>query len=126
MIASGNKGGTRGATEGGGVEAIIANAFGGEAIHSGGGDTSTECAVLAEATVINKDEKDVGRAFGRLHRLWKLCWVGIEIGAADLTGEMEVGAWEDVGGGSSGGFRSCDWLHLGFRHSAPSYGFVEF
>ena len=35
MIASGNECGTRGAAEGGGVEAVVAKAFGGEAVHGG-------------------------------------------------------------------------------------------
>ena len=125
MIASGDECGTRGAAEGGGVEAVVAKAFGREAVHRGGGDATAEGAVLAEAAVVDEDEEDVGRTLGGLHGFGELSWVGVEIGAADLPGEMEVRAREDVGCASSGGLRSCDRLHVRFRHSSPQYGLVE-
>ena len=125
MIASGDECGTRGAAEGGGVEAVVANAFGGETVHRGGGNAPAEGAKLAEAAVVDEDEKDVRRAFGGLHGLWELGGVGVEISAADLAGKMEVGAREDVGCASSGGLGSCDRLHVRFRHWFPSYVLVE-
>ncbi len=116
MIASGDERGARGAAESGGVEAVVAKAFGGEAIHGGRGDAAAEGAELAETAVVDQDEQDVGRAFGGLHGFGELCGIGVEIGAADLAGEMEVGAREDVRCAGSGGLRSCDRLHVRFRH----------
>ena len=119
MIASGNECGTRWAAEGGGVEAVVANAFGGEAVHRGGGNAPAEGAKLAETAVVDEDEKDVRRAFGGLHGLWELGGVGVEISAADLAGEMEVGAGEDVRCARSNGLGSCDRLHIRVRHLYP-------
>lgn len=48
----------------------------------------------------------LGAPFGGLHGFRELCGVGVEIGAADLAGEMKVGPREDVGCASSGGVRS--------------------
>ena len=96
MIAAGDECGPRRAAEGGGVEAVVAKAFGGEAVHSRRRDAAAEGAELAEAAVVDQDEKDVWRAFGRLHRLWELGGVGVEIGPADLAGKMEIGPGQHI------------------------------
>ena len=54
------------------MEAVVAKALGGEAVHGGRGDTSAKGAELAKATVVDEDQKDVGRACGCLHGLWEL------------------------------------------------------
>ena len=91
VVPAGDERGPRRAAQGGGVEAVVPQALGRELVHRRRRDAAAERAELAEAGVVEQDQHDVRRALGRLHRLRELRLVGVEVGPADVAGEMEVG-----------------------------------
>ena len=63
MVAAREQGGTRGATDRSGMEAIVAKTLGGEFVEIGRRNESAEGRGLAESDVIEKDHEDIRRAF---------------------------------------------------------------
>src|ERR1700760_3297627 len=79
------------------MKAVVTKPLGRETIHRGRGNAAAERTVLAEATVVDQYEEDVGRSIRSLHRLGELCGIGIEISAANLSRKMIVRARENIG-----------------------------
>jgi hypothetical protein len=62
-----------------------------------GDGAAAECPVLAEATIVDQNKQDVGRALRCRDRLGKLGRVGIEIGPTDLARKMEIRPRQHIG-----------------------------
>src|SRR6266545_2742638 len=90
MVAAGDQGSARRAAQSRCVEGVETQTLGREPIHRGRRNAATEGAELTKARVVDQYQNDVGRALRRLHRLRELPWIGVEIGAPDVAGEMEV------------------------------------
>jgi hypothetical protein len=114
MVATRDEGGPGRAAQGGRVEAVVAQPLGREPVHRGRRHAAAERAELAEPDIVEQDQDDVGRAFWRLHRLRELRRVGIEIGAPDGPGEVEVGPWQHARGTEA---RGCVGLGIGLGES---------
>src|SRR5262249_2930715 len=47
-------------------------------------------AELTEAGVVDQDQDDIGCTLGRLHRLWELSRIGVEVSPPHVSGEVKV------------------------------------
>src|SRR5262249_40352810 len=90
VVAAGDERGPRWAAQGGRVETVVPQSLGRQPLHGGRWHAAGEGAELAEPRVVDKDQDDVGRALRSLHRLRELWLVRVEVGAADISGKVEV------------------------------------
>jgi hypothetical protein len=72
------------------VEAGIAQTLRRELLHIRRRHAASENAELPKASVIEQDQQNVRRAFGRAQNLWKRGRIGILIRPAHLSLEMKI------------------------------------
>src|SRR5262249_39507225 len=97
MIAARDQGGPSRAAQRGGVEAVVSKTLGGKPVHGRRRHTTSECTELAEAGVVDEDQYYVRRAPGRLHGLWKLRRIRVQVRAPDIATEMGIRTWQFAG-----------------------------
>src|SRR5262249_61376953 len=90
MVTPGDQGGSGWRAERRGMEVVVAEAAGGDAVERGRLDRAAEGAAGAEADVIGEDQEHVGRALGRLHTLGEIRDRALD-GPPDLTLERRLG-----------------------------------
>ena len=115
VVAAGEQRGARGRAERGGVELVVAKAVGGEGFGGRHVDGAAEGARHAEAHVVDEDDDDVGRAFGRLdfEARRRRGVAGVEDGAVRIVGlgDGETGAVHRVRIGACGGAHGGPFEH---------------
>jgi hypothetical protein len=90
VIAAAEQGSPRRRAQRGSVEAVVAQALRCELLHVGRRHAAAENTELSEADIVEQDQNDVWSALRRPDDLRKGSRIGVLIGAADFTFEVEI------------------------------------
>ncbi len=93
VVAPGDQRGARRRAQRGGEDAVVAQAFLGDAVHGRRRDHAAEGAGHAEAGVVGDDQQHVRRALGR-HHARRPPGLGLQRAVLDDAAERRVGRWQ--------------------------------